>query len=118
MKRNESRFFLNWQLPKDDARALHECSSDKERTQLIEKWISWSSGLISAAAVDEESHWQVIINFFEGHLDCARKAKFTQVKMSCLLEIMLYLMKQLLTQRLTEDKSYEIFKELLLRHSV
>lgn len=118
MKRNESRFFLNWQLPKDDARALHECSSDKERTQLIEKWISWSSGLISAAAVDEESHWQVIINFFEGHFDCARKAKFTQVKMSCLLEIMLYLMKQLLTQRLTEDKSYEIFKELLLRHSV
>jgi hypothetical protein len=118
MKKNESRFFLNWQLPKEDALALHQSSSDKERTQLIEKWIARSSGLVSAADVDDESHWQVIINYFEGHFDCARKAKFTQIKMSCFLEIMLYLIKQLLTQRLSEEKSYEIFRELLLRHSV
>ena len=31
---------------------------------------------------------------------------------------MLYLIKQLLQQRLSEQKSYEMFKELLLRHSV
>jgi hypothetical protein len=38
--------------------------------------------------------------------------------MACYLEIMLYLMKKLLNERLTEDKSFALFKELLLRHSV
>jgi hypothetical protein len=74
--------------------------------------------LVSLVDVDDESHWQVIINYFEGSFDCARKAKFTHVKMGCFLEIMLYLMKQLLQQRLREEKGYAIFKELLLRHSV
>jgi hypothetical protein len=48
---------------------------------------------VSAASVDDESHWNVIINYFEGHFDLTRKAKFDQQKMSCYLEIMLYLMK-------------------------
>lgn len=38
--------------------------------------------------------------------------------MSCYLEIMLYLMKQLLQNRLSEEKAFAMFKELLLRHSV
>ena len=40
MKLNESRFFLNWQLPKEDAHALHQSSTDQERTSLLEKWIA------------------------------------------------------------------------------
>lgn len=52
--------------------------------------------MVSAANVDDESHWNVIINYFEGHFDLARKAKFTPLKMSCFLEIMLYMLKQLL----------------------
>jgi hypothetical protein len=51
---------------------------------------------VTAAEVEDESHWQVLVNFFEGHFDVARKAKFSQLKMSCYLEIMLYLIKQLL----------------------
>lgn len=85
---------------------------------MLEKWIAGSSGLISIASIEEESHWGVIINYFENNYDFARKAKFTQLKMSCFLEIMLYLMKRLLSQRLPEDKSFAMFKELLLRHSV
>jgi len=63
---------------------------------LLEKWIARNSGMVSAANVDDESHWNVIINYFEGHFDLARKAKFTPLKMSCFLEIMLYMLKQLL----------------------
>ena len=74
--------------------------------------------MVSAANVDDESHWNIIINYFEGHFDLARKAKFSPLKMSCFLEIMLYMLKQLLIQRLSEEKSFEMFKELLLRHSV
>lgn len=93
MKKGESRFFINWQISKEEAQSLHQANSDKERTALLEKWIAKSSGLVSAAAVDDESHWTVIINYFEGHFDLARKAKFDQLKMSCYLEIMLYIMK-------------------------
>jgi len=31
---------------------------------------------VSAAAVDDESHWNVIINYFELNYDLTRKAKF------------------------------------------
>ena len=93
MKKGESRFFINWQISKEEAQSLHQANSDKERTKLLEKWIARTSGLVSAAAVDDETHWNVIINYFEGHFDLTRKAKFDQQKMSCYLEIMLYLMK-------------------------
>jgi hypothetical protein len=76
MKKGESRFFINWQISKEEAQSLHQANSDKERTQLLEKWIAKSSGLVSAAAIDDEDHWSVIINYFEGHFDLARKAKF------------------------------------------
>ena len=118
MKRGESRFFLNWQLSKADAAALHQAKNDKERTILLEKWVSRNSGLVSVAEVDDEAHWSVLLNYFEGHFDVARKAKFTELKMSCFLEIMLYLIKELLTSRPTEEKCFALFKELLLRHSV
>jgi hypothetical protein len=118
MKRGESRFFLNWQLSKNDAAALHQARTDKERTTLLEKWISSNSGLVSVADVDDEEHWAVLINFFEGHFDVAKAAKFDQLKMSCFLEIMLYIIKDMLANRPSEEKSFALFKELLLRHSV
>ena len=80
MKRGESRFFLNWQLSKADAAALHQSKTDKERTALLEKWVSRNSGLVSVANVDDEAHWSVLLNYFEGHFDVARKAKFTALK--------------------------------------
>ena len=109
---------LNWQLYQADAAALHQAKNDKERTTLLEKWVSRNSGLVSVAEVDDEAHWSVLLNYFEGHFDVARKAKFTELKMSCFLEIMLYLIKELLTSRPTEEKCFALFKELLLRHSV
>jgi len=38
--------------------------------------------------------------------------------MGCFLEIMLYLLKQLLATRHSEEASLAMFKELLVRHSV
>ena len=118
MKKGESRFFINWQINKDEAQLLHESSSDKERTSRLEKWIARNSELVTAASIDDESHWAVIVNFFENNFDLARAAKFSQLKMSCFLEIMLYLIKQMLLHRLPEEQSFSMFKELLLRHSV
>jgi len=32
MKKGESRFFINWQISKEEAQSLHQANSDKERT--------------------------------------------------------------------------------------
>ena len=38
--------------------------------------------------------------------------------MACFMEIMHYVMKQLVKDRLSEDESFANFKELLLRHAI
>lgn len=53
MKKSESRFFLNWQLSKDEAFALHQATSDKERTQLLEKWVARTPSILTNAQVDD-----------------------------------------------------------------
>ena len=49
-----------------------------------------------------------------------RKNKFTELKMTVVVEILHYLLRQLIDQgeRITEDESYENFKSLLLRHAI
>lgn len=46
--------------------------------------------------------------------------KFTEEKMTIVMELLHYLMRQLVDQgeNLSEDQSYENFKQLLLRHAV
>lgn len=61
MKKSESRFFINWQLSKDQAFSLYQATNDQDRTRLLEYWISNSSGLVSVADVEDESHWAVIL---------------------------------------------------------
>lgn len=48
------------------------------------------------------------------------KAGLTEIKMCIVMEILHYLMRQILDigETLSEDQSYENFKELLLRHAV
>ena len=38
--------------------------------------------------------------------------------MACFMEIMHYVMKHLIKERPSEDASFAIFKELLLRHAI
>jgi len=63
-------------MSKTEAAELHESKTDKERTVLLEKWISRNSGLFNVAYVDDEEHWSLILSYFEGHFDVARSAKF------------------------------------------
>jgi hypothetical protein len=60
-----------------------------------------------------------VIQFHVNNLNFAVKAGFTQEKMACFLEILQYLMTQLLSDiTIDEEKSFLTFKELLLRHAV
>ncbi len=76
MKKGESRFFINWQISKEEALSLNQANSDAERTKLLEKWVARQSEVVKAASIDDEATWSVIINYFEGNFDIARKAKF------------------------------------------
>jgi hypothetical protein len=76
MKKGESRFFINWQISKEEALSLNQANSDAERTKLLEKWVARQSEVVKAASIDDETTWSVIINYFEGNFDIARKAKF------------------------------------------
>ena len=40
MKRGESRFFLNWQISKDESAALHAARSEADRHKLVESWLT------------------------------------------------------------------------------
>ena len=50
--------------------------------------------------------------------DFSKSCEFTKEKMSCFMEIMHYVFKQALSERLSNDDSFKNYKELLLRHSV
>lgn len=60
----------------------------------------------------------IIEQFTYLNCDFAFRQKFTEKRMVCFIEIMHYLMKMLIEERLSEEKSYEAFKELLLRHAI
>ena len=59
-----------------------------------------------------------MLSFHEMNLAFCKENRFFEEKTSCLLEIFHYLLTQLLRDRLSEEKSFANFKELLLRHSV
>ena len=60
----------------------------------------------------------IIQQFTDLNCDFAFKKGFSEKKMSCFLEIMHYMLKQLITSRIDEDASFEMFKTLLLRHAI
>jgi len=60
----------------------------------------------------------ILQQFTDLNCDFAKRESFSEEKMACFMEIMHYVMKQLIQERLSEDASFNIFKELLLRHAI
>lgn len=65
-----------------------------------------------------EPHSEIFNSFHFNNLSFCMSMNFSAEKTSCLLEIFKYLFTYSLTSRLQEQKSFEIFKKLLLKHSV
>ena len=65
-----------------------------------------------------EVHLSILQQFTDLNCEFAKKKQFSEKKMACFMEIMHYVMKQLLKDRLSEDDSFANFKELLLRHAI
>ena len=60
----------------------------------------------------------ILQQFTDLNCDFAKRENFDERKMACFMEIMHYMMKKLICERPEEDESFEMFKELLLRHAV
>lgn len=61
---------------------------------------------------------EIVKRLLEMNFDFAKEIKLNDTKLGCYLEIIMYLLKKLLDERISEGNSFQIFKELLLRHSV
>lgn len=65
-----------------------------------------------------DTHLGILQQFTDLNCEFAKKQSFTEKKMACFMEIMHYVMKQLINDRLSEEDSFTNFKELLLRHAI
>ena len=61
---------------------------------------------------------EVVIQFHVNHVNFCNRHDFTEEKTSCFIEIMQYVLTHMIEERPTEEASFALFKELLLRHSV
>ena len=106
-------------MPQQISRALHGATSDQERQQICESWLQHT-----CIAEDLDSTMQqgtqlaIIQQFTDLNCDFAKQEDFSEEKMACFMEIMHFVMRQLIRERPTEDESFELFKELLLRHAI
>ena len=75
--------------------------------------------LLKYLSLDSEGlHNEILTDFHFNNLTYCITSKFSAEKSSCLLEIFKYCLDYSLSNRLTEPQSFEIFKKLLLKHSV
>ena len=129
MIHGEARFFTNWQMSKEVSSALHACLKDADAcdetgayNEIIARWLE-STEIFARIHNSEkriEEKKEIITQFTRNNFMFCEKAGLPEDKMVVVMEILHYLMRQVLDigEGLTEDQSYENFKELLLRHAV
>ena len=61
---------------------------------------------------------EVLIDFHMNNFTFTKKQRFTPAKMSCFLAVMDYVLHESLSLRLSNQASYDLFKGLLLKHSI
>jgi len=102
-----------------------KAESEGERFKVLEEWVASTNikDRIQFRLEDpkEQDHlYGIIVQFAQNNFMFCKSNKFTEEKMTIVMELLHYLMRQLVDQgeNLSEDQSYENFKQLLLRHAV
>ena len=97
MKKGEKRFFLNWQMPASISRSLSAATSDAERSQICESWLSHTQIFEELdSTLQGAPQMGILQQFTDLNCDFAKKENFSEEKMACFMEIMHYMMKQLI----------------------
>ena len=121
MIHGESRFFINWQMPKSLSKDLMNSSTDYEQQkELLRNWLE-HTGIYKRMKITVTSEIKEVISQFTfNNFNFCQSKTFPEQKATIVVELMHYLMRQIVDfgEALTEDQSYENFKSLLLRHAV
>jgi len=106
-------------MPKQISQSLIVATSDAERQSICQSWLNYTK-IVDELKLTEVTnvHISILQQFTDLNCDFAKKHEFTERKMSCFMEIMHYMMKQLIMHSLDEEDSFAMFKELLLRHAI
>ena len=98
MKKGESRFFLNWQMSCEVSAAMHQAKSEHSRRSICSQWLQqlnvfeWTSHLNHCNTSAKDT----ITQFTNQNCEFAHKAKFTEKKLACFMEIMIYCLRILI----------------------
>ena len=106
-------------MPREISKPLFNATSDQERSSICQSWLMHTHIADELEVLPQsETHMQILYQFTDLNCDFAKRKNFSEKKMACFMEIMHYVMKQLVKERLSEDESFQNFKELLLRHAI
>jgi len=104
--RGDRRFFLYWQIDRPTAKNLYNAQSDVIRGQVIEGWLD-SMEFFQAYNLRADEKRQIVVQFHTNNIRFAVEQKMTQDKAACFVEIMHYLLTQLLSDiAIDEEKSF------------
>ena len=95
MKKGESRFFLNWQISQECSKKLCAANSEVDRKRVVCEWLK-DQGIYSCCEhlrIKDREAKAIIEQFMGSNCEFAHRQKFTEKKMACFLEIMLYILK-------------------------
>lgn len=109
MKDIPKQFLVYKTLSKATIDALLGCKEPTPRKSLL---------LSSLKLSQSDPHLTIILDFHFNNLSFCIQSNYTSDKSSCLLEIFKYTLDYSLSHRLKESQSFEIFKQLILKHSV
>ena len=128
MIHGEARFFTNWQMSKEVSSALHQTLKDADvcdeagtYNEILAHWLETTKiydRIHDNRKIEEKK--EIINQFTRNNFMFCEKCHLPEDKMVVVMEILHYLMRQMLDmgEGLTEQQSYDNFKELLLRHAI
>ena len=126
MLHGEPRFFTNWQMDKEVSAQLYS-SEPEEITEILQDWLE-TTGIYGKVQFklnpDQNPQHQKIVStiqqFTSFNFQFCKRNNFSEIKMVIIIELFHYVLRQLIEAKttLSEDQSFENFKELLLRHAV
>ena len=98
MIHGESRFFTNWQMPKEVSSVLHDSKlTDDQRNVILSDWLA-STGIneriqFKLNEQEQSNLHSVIFQFTQNNHTFCKKSQLSEEKMTVVMEIFHYLMR-------------------------
>lgn len=118
--RNNPRFFVFRNVQPEHLDELLEATNKRISQQIVQQIFSAYINQLSDERPQEafESRVAIFVDLILHSYQFARKRKYANDKISCLMDLTHETFRAAMSNRLSEEKAFGVFKELLLRHSL